>query len=533
MRSPSILRQPLWLAVAAVLVAAILIPRPAVAVTPESKQVKEMVKKALGYLSGQKEERLGGDCLIGLCFKKAEVDDSPKIKLAVDRCYSSADAYNGDNYSLGIALMFLCEVDPQKHHDVIEKYTKILMGRQQSWGSWGYSGYTTGDTSQTQYGVLGIWMAKNAANIEIPVDKMEGVMGWLMRTQDISGGYGYQGKDPGAHVGRVQQTPVTPTLSASGGGSAYIMADLLQVTERAKSPEVQRSKALQQVVDPSKKDPRGPLVVTLNPADIKETLAAIDRNLGTSYAPVDKWNHYYMYALERYHSFRVLAGGAPDNKWYDAGVAHLAQTQKKDGSWEGDDNPVIATSLATLFLLRSSQKILVKLKMGDGVLRGGNGLPPDVRSIQVDKDGRVVDPGIVIPTEQILELLESGTNPELDRLSESNDPLKLSENPSERDSQIEKLRKKVSAADYESRKIAINTLSRDRNMDNVPMLLYALTDPDKRIVLQADRGLRFISRKVRGVGLPESEPSDLQIKAAQVAWKTWYLSLRPNAELLD
>ena len=51
-----------------------------------------------------------------------------------------------------------------------------------------------GDTSMTQYGVLSSWEAKQAG-FEIPMYTMEGVADWLMRTQDPSGGFAYQGQD--------------------------------------------------------------------------------------------------------------------------------------------------------------------------------------------------------------------------------------------------------------------------------------------------------------------------------------------------
>ena len=118
-------------------------------------------------------------------------------------------------------------------------------------------------------------------------------------------------------------------------------------------------------------------------------------------------------------------------------------------------------------------------------------------------------------------------------LAEKREALELSSNKSERASQIESLRKIVGAGDFHARRIAVTTLSKIRDLDNVPKLLFALTDPESAIVLQADKGLRFISRKVNGVGLPDGEPTTAQIKAAQAAWKDWYLSIRPNAELLD
>ena len=141
---------------------------------------------------------------------------------------------------------------------------------------------------------------------------------------------------------------------------------------------------------------------------------------------------------------------------------------------------------------------------------------------------------VAVPTEQILELINSGDkNEEVTRLAEEREVLVLSGNKTERQSQLERLRKFVGAGDYHVRMLAVTSLSKVRDLDNVPKLIFALTDPDPRVALQADRGLRFISRKVNGVGLPEFDPTKAQIKAAETAWKDWYLSIRPNAELLD
>jgi hypothetical protein len=59
-----------------------------------------------------------------------------------------------------------------------------------------------------------------------------------------------------------------------------------------------------------------------------------------------------------------------------------------------------------------------------------------------------------------------------------------------------------------------------------------LTDPDPQIVRAADRGLRFISRKLEGVGLP-AEPKPPEIQSAIRDWKAWYQTVRPRAEFLD
>jgi len=280
------------------------------------------------------------------------------------------------------------------------------------------------------------------------------------------------------------------------------------------------------------------LTVTLNPDEIKATLALADRNLGNGFKEQPQWNHYYMYALERYHSLREMSGGAKDNAWYDQGFAYLERTQLEGGGWragEGDTD-ITATCFATLFLLRSAGKTIqkyTKMKMGEGVMVAGMTLPKDIKNIQLGKNGKLVDQKVAVPTEQILELINNGEKEEVSKLAEEREVLVLSSNKTERQSQLEQLRKFVGAGDYHVRMLAVTSLSKVRDLDNVPKLIFALTDPDPRIAQQADRGLRFISRKVNGVGLPDFDPTKAQIKAAETAWKDWYLSIRPNAELLD
>ncbi|MFN0020941.1 MAG: hypothetical protein ACKVP0_21995 [Pirellulaceae bacterium] len=529
-------------------VATLVAAEPAHAVTPEDPGVKKLVERALKYLEDKSDTRLGGQCLIGLCFKKANIEDHPKIKEAVDACYKAnikerKEGGGGcDNYSLGIALMFLCEAEAiqpnkqHKHHDLIVRYLDELLARQMGNGAWSYENFQNGDVSQTQYGVLGMWMAKNHAKVDIPVDRMEAACGWLMRTQDVGGGWPYQPVDPGT-FNRIQQDAgfngITRCRSAAAAGSLYIMADMLQITPREGEPNVAKAKALQDIEVPGrKKEIRGPLTRTLKPGDIKSSLALADRNLGTGYTTEQQWNHYYMYALERYHSFREIAGGGKENKWYDQGYDHLSKTQKGDGGWESSEFPHISTCFAVLFLLRSAKKSIDK-KLSEGVALGGSGLPNDVRDLVVNEKGKVMNAGIVIPTDTLLELIQAGPSDAVTRKAEEKEALDLSKNPTDRNRQIEKLRKTVSDGKFEARMVAVVTLSKNRDLKNVPLLLYALTDPDPEIVREADKGLRIISRKVNGVGLPEGDLTMAQIKAAQAAWKAWYLSIRPDAELLD
>ena len=80
--------------------------------------------------------------------------------------------------------------------------------------------------------------------------------------------------------------------------------------------------------------------------------------------------------------------------------------------------------------------------------------------------------------------------------------------------------------------MAVRLLGRQGELDNVPILIYALTDQDPRVQAEADGGLKLISRRFDGVGLPDRpEPSDL--KAAVTRWKEWYRTIRPDATFIE
>jgi hypothetical protein len=85
---------------------------------------------------------------------------------------------------------------------------------------------------------------------------------------------------------------------------------------------------------------------------------------------------------------------------------------------------------------------------------------------------------------------------------------------------------------YQARLTAVTTLGRSRDLDNVPALIYALSDPDPRVMRAARDGLCFISRRLDGFGLPMSgDPADQRV--AQAKWTEWYLSIRPNGDLIE
>src|SRR5262245_1507770 len=534
----STLQLPMILAAAVIALA----PVPVKAVAPDSPDVKQMIDRALRWLETQQynEDRLGGQCLVGLAFFKAgRSPGHPKIVAARNACESAMDseAKSLDNYSVGLALVFLLETDPQRNRSLANRYVQEILRRQQRAGGWGYPQAPTGDTSQTQYPTLGLWLAINNG-IDVPMNAIERVCGWLVRTQDPSGAWGYQGNDPGNYNQRVSQSEIRPAVAAAGLGTLYICADILGVNNpKPENEEKGLPSALKPVGDPLEVKNR-PAVSAVEAKLVSK--AILDGNYWfTRHYTLESEGHtfYYLYAYERYQSFREAANKISDSnpRWYDEMVAQLKKTEEPNGGWNSGDGAAVTTSFAILTLVRSAKKTIATVaapkKLGDGVLLGGMGLPKNTADIQ-EKDGKLIESPLAGTIDELVATIEKNDTPELERLAESQARWKLDSDVTKRSGEIAKLRAIVASGNFESRFLAVRALGRVREFDNVPLLVYALSDADMRIVREADKGLRFISRKLDGVGIPE-EPKPLDAKNGIAAWKTWYQSIRPSAEFLD
>ena len=149
------------------------------AYTPESEKVQQLCERAVQFLEKTPANdmyagQLGGQCLVALAihkFYKHKFDNPyenkmhPMVRAALQRCRREASNLNslGSNatYSIGIALIFLSEVSPVDDFGTIQTYVAALRTLQKGNGGWGYTNQGTGDISQTQYGVLGLWSATN------------------------------------------------------------------------------------------------------------------------------------------------------------------------------------------------------------------------------------------------------------------------------------------------------------------------------------------------------------------------------------
>jgi hypothetical protein len=185
------------------------------------------------------------------------------------------------------------------------------------------------------------------------------------------------------------------------------------------------------------------------------------------------------------------------------------------------------TAFGILFLMRSAQQAVEKAATEfDGLLTGGKGLPNSVSDVKL-LQGKIVRTPFQGTADALLDILEASDPAEIDS-SMSRATVQLSDDPARRKQQVARLRRLARAEDFHVRLAAVKTLARDRNLDNVPTLIFALSDPDPRVMRMARGGLRFISRKFSGFGLADS-PTDQQRKSAIEAWQQWYSTIRPEA----
>lgn len=509
----------------------------AVALTPDSPEVRAAVAKAVKFLESDEanDTRIGARALVGLVLLKYGAPaDHPKIVAAAEaivRAVADKEATDikNDLYSTGLAIIFLVTLDPSKYHNEIILLLKSYEVRQKPHGGWGYPDRETGDTSMTQYAVLSAWEAAQAG-FRMSQTSLENVAIWLLKTQDPSGGFGYQGKVADDFT-PVKQSGVKHSMAAAGMGSLYICADSLGLGSRPERRDdlsavfrevKQKVENSEQEEVKSKVDPRI-LRAALNRGNVW-----LRQNFNVE---PPGWTHYYLYALERYWSFRELAEGRSDKepRWYNEGARMLIRTQAENGSWNSKAGPTADTAFGALFLLRSSKKSIEKARsFNAGVMVVGHGLPRQTDAVEV-RLGRVVVKSDRDPTEELMALLDRPEHADFARALDAIEELPLEQIQTltaQHFSRLEGLSRHPSAL---ARLAAVRALGRVRNLNHAPVLIRALGDDNAEVAAEARAGLLRLSRRTDETPTPPA--NELQRRDEIARWKAWLLAVRPDAEV--
>ena len=526
---------------------------------PDSDEVKAIVDPMVNYIkqSGGGSS-LGHNVLAALAISESTKryygyipEDDPVIQQAINRIVSMTAADNwvedaggalNTMYAPCLCVILLCDVDDKKYKPQIEKLLDFIDSRQQSHGPWGYANEPdVGDTSQVQYVSLACWVAyQHGFNVRPRWGV--GILDWLTSTQrggnfDETGGGGWGYKD-----GNTQRT--RQPIVAAGSSSLYIISDWLglgQKSTAAAGKKKDREDLPRDVFVHEVKNKAAAITKLVNydsaklSASQKAGNAWFERNFS---AQENQWNYYFLYAFERYAYFREVSEGRLRGRmenWYDQGVQRISGQLNRNGNTANlpsghlaEVDQVVTTSLGVLFLVRSTE--ILALGNVSGKMKGNSGFGDGTLTL---RNGKLIGEEIALSTEQLMQLVDNPTDEEdLDKLRNSLATLELSDDPDQRARQVAWMRGLVTHRKYGPRFVGVRFLTNQRDLDSVPALIYALSDPADDIRRMAHDGLRFISRKIDSITLPENAEMEDYLRVKK-QWELWYLSVRPDARFLD
>ena len=536
---------------------------------PEHPRVQEAVNKGIQYIESTGEPQKGDLVLAALAVVETSKRydaivpvDHPLVRRAaetiVEEVAKGRLLKHDSVYYPCLSLILLCDLGDEKYREEILALLENIVGRQEPSGAFTYlkkSGQYRGDTSQTQYVALALWVAHKHGFV-VPDHVPQRALDWLLKVNQSNGAWFYEYVDDGPIDARRQ---VTLSIQAASLGTVYLLSDFLQINPRSSRRQLSKANAekiAEQVNSGISLPPSVSIYVPPKEGELanqERRNVRIDRGklgavksagnqyLKSNFEPFTNfWGYYYLYALERYAFFREKSEGTvreiPD--WYDQGAMAIFDRQNDDGSFrppQRGEGGFYATCFAVLFLVRSSEVLVAP--SGEGNLAGGLGLKPDVRLDLAEGGGRIKSFDVVRGLEDVMDLLSSEAIDEQqfeliqDSLSKTIGDLSNDQSKG-RSAQIAFMRGLVSDRNYFRRLIAVQVLSRQQTLDNVPALIYALGDPDLRICEEAHNGLRLISRRLDSIEISD-EPDYSEYQSVKRKWKDWYLKIRPGAKLLD
>ncbi len=430
--------------------------------------------------------------------------------------YAPARTNGQGTYEAGASAMALASLDPVANRGKLGLIVSYLTRVQNANGSWDYFGRSYGDSSITQYGVLGLWESENSG-VEVAPAVWERIASWYMSTQFGDGGWVYHHDQPDA-------SGETMSMTAAGVGSLLIcrrQLDRYREDARAVSP------LLTSLATDATSNYKPSISFKDMDQAIARGIAWISSHWSMSPPTVGRSPYYSLYGIERIGALaeRQTLGRLD---WFEKGRAFIRSSQGAGGLWNGEGGPEPNTAWAILFLTKSTAKTLKRIqiqRLGGGTLLGGRGLPKDLTSMTV-AGGRVVSRPMNGAIEGMLAVLEDPRAEQGDAAVAGMVDRYYRDGPNALRPYKARFRKMLTDRDPGVRRVAAWALAHTGDMDIVPALIEILTDADEDVVGTARLGLETISRKIEGLGPPRPSTPE-QRKEAAARWLEWYNAIKP------
>lgn len=342
------------------------------------EQIESARTKALEFIRSKQEDGhwayTGHDtgitalCTLALLENGAAIYD-PVVERGYRYVRRTADDRK-ETYDLALSILLLARVGDRLDRPLIRNMGAKLLAGQTKTGGWSYTCPDVestilqnvsrierkpgvGDNSNTQFAVLGLWVASRTG---LPIEEaMRDVGARFVESQQDDGGWIYAFPEKG------KAKPSTPSTEAMTPAGLFCLTVARASKIRSQLKETKSSSSVRGEKETLLSDPLF--------AKGLSRVAYFAKNTGPGKA------RYSIWAVERVAVMLGIEKFEGDVDWFKLGADSLIKTQKPDGSWPSDNagNILADTCLAALFLRKAN--------LGSDISRLLTGQPEQVFSI--------------------------------------------------------------------------------------------------------------------------------------------------------